>query len=219
MLSTPYGAGRLASWVQATAPLDKQSLEDSPAEAIVILSAGLLPYAPEYAADGMYGTAVDAATLQRLSYGAYLWRRFNIPVLVSGGSAPDAPRSLAFYMKETLEQNFGIPVMWTEERSRNTLENAKFSAEILREAGVKRVLLVTHAAHLPRAARFFSLAGLDVMLAPTVFTPPARRFPYAFRPKMSAFEDSTFAIYELLGTAWYRIVKDDFVPTDLNTAP
>jgi uncharacterized SAM-binding protein YcdF (DUF218 family) len=212
LASTPYGAGRLASLVQLASPLDEGAVAENPPGAIVILSAGLLPYAPEYGLESERAVTVDAATLQRLAYGAYLWRRFNLPVLVSGGDAPDAPRPLAVYMKETLEQNFGVPVMWMEGKSRNTLENADFSAAILRDAGIKRVLLVTHAVHMPRAVRFFTLAGLDALPAPTTFIPPARRFPYAFRPKMSALEDSTFAIYEVLGTAWYRAVKDDFAP-------
>jgi uncharacterized SAM-binding protein YcdF (DUF218 family) len=212
LLSTPLGAGRLASLVQVTPPLNEEILiaGDNKPGAIVILSAGLLPIAPEFkSAPNVRGT-VDEATLQRLTYGAYLWRRFNIPVLVSGGNTSEARGSLAFYMKESLEQSFGVPVTWTEDRSRNTMENANFSADILHGAGIKRIVLVTHAIHMPRAIRFFSLAGFDVVPAPTVYIPRARRFPVAFIPKQSAFEDSYTAIYELLGTAWYRASKDDF---------
>ncbi|MBY0512054.1 MAG: YdcF family protein [Rhodospirillaceae bacterium] len=212
LLSTPFGAGRLASLVPSIPPLNEAVLmaQDNKPGAIVILSAGLLPIAPEYKSAADIRGTVDEATLQRLTYGAYLWRRFNIPVLVSGGTTPEAGGSLAFYMKESLEQSFGVPVTWVEERSRNTLENANFSAALLHEAGIKRVVLVTHAIHMPRAVRFFSLAGFDVVPAPTVYIPRARRFPVAFVPKQSAFQDSYTAIYEVLGTAWYRASKDDF---------
>lgn len=212
LLSTPFGAGRLASLVQVISPLNEDALapQDDRPGAIVILSAGLLPIAPEYkSASDIRGT-VDEATLQRLTYGAYLWRRFNIPVLVSGGNTPEARGSLAFYMKESLEQSFGVPVAWVEEKSRNTMENANFSAALLHDDGIKRIVLVTHAIHMPRAIRFFSLAGFDVVPAPTVYIPRARRFPVAFVPKQSAFQDSYTAIYELLGTVWYRASKDDF---------
>lgn len=213
LLSTPYGAGRLASFVQGVRPLQEDLLvaEENKPGAIVILSAGLLPIAPEYkSASDIRGT-VDEITLQRLTYGAYLWRRFNIPVLVSGGNTPEARGSLAFYMKESLEQSFGVPVTWVEGNSRNTMENANFSAAILHEAGIRRIVLVTHANHMPRAMRFFSLAGFDVVPAPTVYIARASRFPVAFVPKQSAFQDSYSAIYEILGTAWYRASKGDFV--------
>lgn len=206
VLSTPYGAGHLANAVQSAVPLEETALAENPPGAIVILSSGLLPRAPEYS--GRH--AVDAATLQRLAYGAYLWRRFYIPILVTGGAAPGARDAVAPYMRDVLSNNFGVPTTWVEDKARNTLENAQFSAAILHDAGVNRVLLVTHAAHMPRALRFFTLAGLDVLPAPTVFTAVEDDFPSAFRPRMGALEDSSFAIYELLGSLWYRMTDVDY---------
>ena len=54
-------------------------------------------------------------------------------------------------MKQVLEREFQVPVTWVEETSRNTLENARGSFQVLGAAGIRRVYLVTHAWHMPRA--------------------------------------------------------------------
>ena len=50
-----------------------------------------------------------------------------------------------------------------ESASRNTAENALYSARILREAGWHRVVLVSHRTHLFRARLVFRLAGIAVV--------------------------------------------------------
>lgn len=49
-----------------------------------------------------------------------------------------------------------------EPRSRNTLENARETAEILRARGLSFVLIVSDRVHLPRAALLFRRAGLRI---------------------------------------------------------
>jgi uncharacterized SAM-binding protein YcdF (DUF218 family) len=49
-----------------------------------------------------------------------------------------------------------------EPASRNTFENAREAARLLRSRGLHSVLLVTDRAHLPRAVLLFRLAGLRV---------------------------------------------------------
>jgi uncharacterized SAM-binding protein YcdF (DUF218 family) len=72
-------------------------------------------------------------------------------------------------MRDALERDFGLRARWTESASRDTAENARHSARILHEAGVGRAVLVTHAAHMPRAKAEFEAAGLAVIPAPTGF--------------------------------------------------
>jgi uncharacterized SAM-binding protein YcdF (DUF218 family) len=200
LLATPFVAERLAAMVQSDGPLQIAGVADPKPGAIVVLAAGVLPYAPEYE-----GRTVDEATLQRLAYAAYLYRRTGIPILVSGGTSREAAGSLAGLMKESLEKSFGVPVRWVEDRSKDTYENAILSAEVLRDAAVSRVLLVTHAAHMSRAAELFRAAGLSVTAAPTAFISPARNYNGRFLPRQSAFADSHLAIYELIGRWWYAL--------------
>jgi len=199
-LSTPAVAGRLSAAAQYIPSLDLSALKEAePApEAIVVLAAGLMPFAPEYG-----GSTVDEVTLQRLAYAAFIWRQRQLPVLVSGGRSREANGALANLMKDTLEKSFGVPVTWTEDKSADTFENAQFSAEILKAADVSRIILVTHAAHMPRSVALFRAAGLTVMPAPTAFSAPSRSYIGRFLPRQSAMQTSYTAIYELMGTRWY----------------
>ena len=52
-------------------------------------------------------------------------------------------------MRQSLEEEFGVPVRWIEPESRNTHENAVRSAEILRAEGIREVVLVAHAFDMP----------------------------------------------------------------------
>ena len=54
-----------------------------------------------------------------------------------------------------------------EGRSRNTHENAVEAGRILKDLGTPPVLLVTSAAHMPRAVASFRKAGIDVIPSPT----------------------------------------------------
>lgn len=197
LLSVPAVSNLLMRIIEVP-PAAEGVLASADAQAIVVLSGGFEQHAPEYGAAG----AVDGLTLQRLRYGAHLARALNLPILVSGGQPDDAPSSLAAMMKSALEQDFGIPVRWTEDKSRDTYENAMFSAPLLKQDGVHRVLLVTHASHMARAVRVFEEFGLDVTPAPTVFAPPAST---DLLPRLSSLYDSYYALYEMAGAVWYAL--------------
>ncbi|MBX7201404.1 MAG: YdcF family protein [Rhodospirillaceae bacterium] len=196
-LSVPAVSNRLMRFIEAP-PTPESTLASAGAEAIVVLSGGFERYAPEYGADG----TVDGLTLQRLRYGVHLARKLDLPILVSGGRPADAPVSLAAMMKAALEQDFGVPVRWSEDKSRDTYENAAFSARLLREDGVRRIILVTHASHMARAAKAFEAAGLEVVAAPTVFAPPES---VDLLPRLSSLYDSYYALYEMAGAVWYGL--------------
>jgi uncharacterized SAM-binding protein YcdF (DUF218 family) len=101
-------------------------------------------------------------------------------------------------MRETLEREFGVPVRWTEDRSRNTHENAQFSAARLERDGVKRVVLVAHGIDMRRARAEFTAAGLEVVPAPT-YVPVDGPFELTdLVPNAGALQASYYALYELL---------------------
>lgn len=204
VLSTTGGARLLVAPLERmTVPL--QAPERAGAQAIVVLAAGRVRRAPEY--DGR--DIPDYIALARLRYGAHLQRKTGLPILVSGGSgAPDAldrGYSEADGMAAALREDFGVPVKWMENRSRDTAENAAFSAAILRAEGVRRVLLVTDAMHMPRARAVFERAGLDVVSAPTMFFSNQPLSIHAWIPSAEGMRRSWYAMYELIGIAWYRL--------------
>jgi uncharacterized SAM-binding protein YcdF (DUF218 family) len=204
-LSTTGGARLLVAPLERmTAPV--QAPERAGAQAIVVLAAGRLRRAPEY--DGR--DIPDYIGLARVRYGAHLQRLTGLPILVSGGSAgapnaQDRGYSEGDAMAAALREDFGVPVKWIEGRSRDTAENAAFSAAILRADGVRRVLLVTDAMHMPRARAVFERAGLDVVSAPTMFFSHQPLSIHAWIPSAEGMRRSWYASYELLGMVWYRL--------------
>ncbi|MFC3694231.1 YdcF family protein [Chenggangzhangella methanolivorans] len=68
-------------------------------------------------------------------------------------------------------ESFGVPAerMIFEGRSRNTVENARFTRELVTPAPNERWLLVTSAYHMPRAVGCFRKVGFDVEAWPVDF--------------------------------------------------
>lgn len=179
--------------------------EAAGAQAIVVLGSGLELDADEYGGD----TATDR-TLVRTRYGATLARRFALPILVSGGRPVNAARSEAEVMADILENEFKVPVRWREMQSMDTIQNAALSAAILKGAGVRRVVLVTQAFHMPRAVRLFQAAGLEVVPAPTHFKAGGLGPVVVadFLPSASALHHSFYALHEWLGIAWLALTVE-----------
>jgi len=197
--STPYVAeGALHRLEARTAPVDI-SLQD--ADAIVILGGGTYFHAPEYGGQDTIGDD----TLVRLRYGAKLQRETRKPILVTGGKPLGNSNSEAQQMRVALEQDFHVPVRWTEDESDNTLENARDSFRILQQAGIHKIYLVTHAWHMPRAAEIFRRAGFEVIEAPTAFTTRYRTDLLTFLPRSESLEDSKIFMHEIIGLLWYRL--------------
>ncbi|MBI5626567.1 MAG: YdcF family protein [Nitrosomonadales bacterium] len=197
--STPYFAeGALHILEAQTAPLDDSRKN---ADAIVIHGGGTYFLAPEYAGQDV----ISNQTLVRLRYGAKLQRETSKPILVTGGKPGGNSLSEAQQMRESLEQDFRVPVRWTEDASDNTSENAHHSFRILQQAGIRKIYLVTHAWHMPRAAGVFRHAGFEVVEAPTAFTTRYRFDLLAFLPRAESLLDSKFFVHEVIGLLWYRV--------------
>lgn len=197
LVAMPVTADLLIRWAEAIA-FDEPTLpSDKPPGAIIVLSADMrrsgIPGVPDI---------VGQLTVERLAEAARQWRRLGLPILVSGGP-PDAP--LAALMSRVLQEDFGVPVQWCEERSQNTFENALFSAEILRHAGVGSALVVAHPWDMARALWSFRAVGYPVVPSPT---PEGGSPPFsvaAFLPQVPALLRSYYALHELIGLAWYRV--------------
>lgn len=197
--STPYFAeGALHLLEARTAALGSQHRQ---ADAIVILGGGTYFHAPEYSGQDTVGEQ----TLLRLRYGARLQRETGKPVLVTGGKPLGNHLSEAQQMRAALEQDFRVPVRWMEETSDNTFENAHHSFRMLQAEGIRRIYLVTHAWHMPRAADVFRRAGFEVVEAPTAFTTRYQTDLLAFVPRAEALRDSKIFMHEVIGLLWYRV--------------
>jgi len=172
-----------------------------PAQAIVILGAGRLAAATEYA-DTDQPSLIG---LKRLEYGAYLHRQTGLPVLITGGSPDGSAESEAALMARALKRDFGIEARWQEPRSNTTRDNATLSAQMLRADGIVHILLVTDAIHMPRAMGAFAGTGMQATAAPTLFTSRGVTRFTDFLPGASPLMLSTYAMREWIGRLWYLV--------------
>ena len=159
LLSTgPVAHALMKNLEQRTATLPETPPSD--AGAIVVLGAGVLGNTPEYDMEPQPG----ALLAQRLRYTVKLAKETGLPVLVSGGTfrGINEARVMADYLRD-----HGIKTRWLEDKSRTTRDNALYTAELLKKEGIHKVLVVTHAWHMPRALIAFKQVALDAIPAPT----------------------------------------------------
>jgi len=141
----------------------------------------------------------------RLLYALQLYRVGRAPLVIcTGGGLPNEANEAELMGR--LLQKWGVPpaAILTEGRSLSTWENALFSSPVLKARGIRQILLVTSALHMPRAAAVFRKVGFEVIPAPTDFqkrgAPGGRLFPNAYD-----LEWSDQALREWVGLLVYRL--------------
>ncbi|MBO0948885.1 YdcF family protein [Fibrella forsythiae] len=188
-----------------------RALNDTSATVAVVLTGGLtnsqLPVTP---ARPMLSTQAD-----RLGQALYLYKTGRVQkILISGGST-----DLFFMNTEALHEGLegmrflhlaGIPardLIW-ETHSRNTYENAQFSAKVLRSRfHTDRCVLVTSAFHLRRAMGCFTRAGIQATPFPAAYIHKRRTFALVnlLVPHEDDFSDAMHLIREVFGYVTYRV--------------
>lgn len=178
--------------LETSSPINEAQLKDI--QAIVILGGGKNNKAPEFGNED----TVNRWTLQRLRYGAYMQQQTGKPILVTGGGL-FGERPEADAMAETLQRDFHAKDIWTEDQSKDTAENAAYSATILKQHGIERIAIISQAWHLPRAIKLFEQQDLTVYPAPTGYTHEDDEPIIRWLPKASALDKSSIALKEYIG--------------------
>lgn len=118
-------------------------------------------------------------------YAALYYRQARYSqIVLSGGPPGDSSAALAL-RQFLLVQGVPEEVIRLEGASRNTRENALFTAELLRNTPGRKLLL-TSDYHMYRAARAFERAGLEVATLPF---PDVRKRVGSWRARWPAFLD------------------------------
>lgn len=200
-------------WAAAAAPLGNAVLAgleysylppaEIKADAVVVLSAGIQERGP-----GSSGApALSGLSLERAVEAARIYRRYKLPLVITGGAAfsrgPEAP-----VIKEYLV-SLGVPAkdIFTEDRARDTWENAVFSRQLCGEKGYKKPLIVTSAYHMRRAMWSFKRAGLEGAIPyPTAYRSSKGRH-WHFTDLLPGGGGTLLglALHEYLGLAFYAI--------------
>ncbi len=140
----------------------------------------------------------------RLQHGAYLAKKLDLPLLVSGGVGAGFKASEAFVMARTLKDDYGLEARWQETNSSTTEENARFASLTLQAEGIKKIILVTQAYHMRRSALAFEAQGMEVVMAPCGFLGGVDADTHlVWLPAIGGIEATYLATHEMVGLLFY----------------
>lgn len=171
-------------------------------DVIILLGGGVYGGSPDLSGVG----SPSETMLARLVTAVRLQRILNIPIIVAGGKVfehgtVEAPIVRRFLIDLGVSPN----EIFTEERSRDTFENAKYTQEICARFGYKSPILVTSAFHMKRSIMNFKKAGLEVVPFPAGFQSLEGR-QYRWNDYLpGTFKNLSTAIREYLGLAFYTL--------------
>jgi uncharacterized SAM-binding protein YcdF (DUF218 family) len=203
-------------WVVRTLTfsLERQYLPPKPvpeANCIVILSGGIASQLPPRS------TIEIAEAGDRVLYGGHLYREGKAPLVIcTGGIATGGIRVRpgAEDMADLLEA-LSVPkrVILTETNSGNTYQHARNLGPLFQERGIKRVLLVTSAMHMPRSMSVFqrNCPGIEFTAAPTDYRVPDQipmpwyRYLAYVIPTPGNLVLFSEVMHEYLGMGYYRV--------------
>lgn len=215
--STAYGIFSLLLgcliWISATVPFSNFVMKPLEAglaipkrphaDVIVVLGGGATDRVPD--ATGVGFPAPDS--LGRLVTAARIQKSMDKPVILSSGQtfrhriaeAPIARRILI---------DLGVPPdkIILEVKSRDTIENARYTREICERLGFRRPIIVTTACHMKRSVLSFQKAGMDVSVYPANF-----RYRHVckyswddYLPDVGQMENVALALHEYIGLIFYK---------------
>lgn len=162
------------------------------AQAIVILGGGSYYGVPDI--DGQGQAAPCFAN--RLLAGIRLYKMLKVPIIISGTGEEV---KIAFRLLNVcgVEQK----EIFTENRSQNTVQNAKFTKDLCQKNKFEKIILVTSASHLPRAAMLFQREGMHLIPYPTDYRTHGVKVMnlHVFTPTYESLSNSAVALKEYLG--------------------
>ena len=203
LLSLPVTSDLLYRSLETKPVIDPERIATEQPQAIVVLGGGRDLDALEYGGD-----TLSPRTLSRLRYAAKLAREHQLPVIPSAGNPGSQGVAGAVLARDLLTTEFAVPVMAIERRSNTTWENARYTAQLMKQLDIERIILVTDAGHMNRSLYAFERNGIHPIPAPMNFlsvssnlVSPGERY----LPSARALKESRDALHELLGLLWYRL--------------
>lgn len=152
---------------------------------------------------------VNGSSFYRSRFAADLYEQLDgCPLIVCGGQTDPAdisPTEAEVIRGVLIEMAVKDEDLLLESKSLSTHENARFAAEIIKQHGLKNLLLVTHGRHMKRAELCFRKQGVEVIPAACGLKTNGEAVPaYVWViPSPEALETSHVAIREWIGIAWY----------------
>jgi uncharacterized SAM-binding protein YcdF (DUF218 family) len=182
------------------------SAELNSCDALVVLGGGIKRGAPFL---NLPDSPMEDAQI-RLDAALKLFFEKPRPIIVSGYSKNERyseAKVMAAYLRY-----MGVPKKFLieENASADTLQNALFTAKVIKEKGFRKVCLITSAYHLPRAVMLFNRAGVkNLVPVPADFKGSSiiSLTVYKFIPTPYWFRVSALALHEYFGLTFYLLRK------------
>ena len=200
-LSIPYTADRCMQWLEP--PRVAPEALRPPYDTVIVLS-GMLhkPWSQR-------GYMEFSESVDRILAGmALVQQGLGKTLLVSGGTGSlfDRRTSEARLLK-TFALQFGLrdDQVLVEADSRNTYENALYTAQMLRAQRLQHVVLVTSASHMRRAVATFHKQGIFPDTYPVDYQAADVVMPFSFVPSALSLARMTEVLQELFGMLAYRL--------------
>jgi uncharacterized SAM-binding protein YcdF (DUF218 family) len=195
---TPIVSDFLASSLEQQYP-DRGIEALPPAQAIVVLGGSVGAPSAKHSSSRLFDTS------DRLLAALRLYHAGKAPlILCSGGEVRlfgEPAKAPEAQVMSGMLQEWGVPkdAILEEGASENTRQNATMSYETLAARGIHKILLVTSAMHMPRAAAVFRKAGFEVIPAPADFRTGWNRDVLGSLPNGDSLSHSQQAVHEWLG--------------------
>jgi uncharacterized SAM-binding protein YcdF (DUF218 family) len=204
--SIPFTGDRLIGWVESRYPAVMVAAVE-PADAVVALGGIFGPPA----APGQVRNLMD--TGERLEAAIQLWQARKVSwVVFTGGRIPWENR-IKVEGEESRDEAVrrGVPaerILVTREID-NTAGEAAAVADLMKERGWKKIILVTTGWHMPRSAYLFRKAGVECVIFPVDFRRDRQKklTPVDFLPKAEALANTETALREVYGNLFYRLFR------------
>lgn len=199
-------------WILAITPVSNSLLRGLEADVVlpvqingdvlILLGGGTYDRAPDLSGVGAPGEE----TLARIVAAFRLHRRLQLPIIVSGGKGYRHVDAEAPIIRRLLI-DLGVPAaqIITEDKSRDTFENAVFTKRYCETHNFKRPIVITSAYHIKRTLISFEKAGMQVTPFPSLFRSwEKRRYGwYDYLP--GAFGLTQIAMKEYLGIVYTKL--------------
>ncbi len=149
------------------------------------------------------------SSAERLTEAVNLYQKKKIKkILFTGGSGilfATETSEASFAKKFFLDIGVKEEDIILEDKSRNTIENAKFTKKILDEKKFKKILLITSAFHMQRSSQIFKKQEIEFIAYPVDYRASGQGFNWeVFIPSVGALETTTISIKEWIGILVYE---------------
>ena len=169
-------------------------------DAIILLGGGIVEGVSDISGTGIPSYDMSVRTMDAFR----LYKRYNLPIIISGGSISEQ-KEADVVKRILLDIGVKPDKIITEDKSRDTVENALFVKDIFREKKFRKGLLITSGYHLRRSELLFKAVGLDIYPHSSGLLSAKKKayFLYDFLPNIGELKKSAIFLKESIGLCFY----------------